>query len=131
MGNITQKLLSQNFVLQERDNYSLKIFTNYLDRNTGKTKTSNIRTEINGLHNIQKYCKTGSLNGDSSYQKAVKFLQKKRKFVNNEILKPIDFTEVFVSTFQLSINEVNRNSQCWLRNPDPQLVSRKLHIPAL
>lgn len=102
--NITQKLLSQNFVLQERDNYSLKIFTNYLDRNTGKTKTSNIRTEINGLHNIQKYCKSGSINGDSSYQKAVKFLQKKRKFVNNEILKPIDFTEY---NFRVSLQEEN------------------------
>jgi hypothetical protein len=28
---------------------------------TGKPKTSDIRTEVKGLHNIQMYCKTNSL----------------------------------------------------------------------
>ena len=109
--NIAQKILSSGFQLEERDNYSLKIFSEYLDPNTGKTRTSNIRTEIHGMHAIQKYCKTNSINGDGFYTRSIDFLQKKRKIIDNVLLKPIDFSDY---NFRVSYQEENimdRSSQ--------------------
>jgi len=108
--NIAQKILSNGFQLDERDAYSLKIFSEYIDPNTGKIRISNIRTEITGMHNIQKYCNLNSIEGDKIYTKNIQFLQKKRKEVNNKLLKPIDFKDY---NFRLSYQEeniMNRNT---------------------
>ena len=59
--NVIKTLLSSGFVMEKTDDYTLKINSESLDPHTGKPKMSDIRTEIRGLHNIQLYCKTNSL----------------------------------------------------------------------
>ena len=60
--NVIRKLKSLGFnPVDVNGNYSLRINCEYLDNITGKIKLSDIRTEINGLHNIQNYCKNNDL----------------------------------------------------------------------
>ena len=54
------KLKSLNFRLI-REEYTLKIQSEFVDSNTGRKKISSVRVEINGLPNIQTYCKTNKL----------------------------------------------------------------------
>ena len=54
------KLKSLGFTVYKEE-YTLKIQPEYLDPKTGKKKISSVRVEINGLPNIQKYCKTNKL----------------------------------------------------------------------
>lgn len=60
--NVIRKLKSLGFAAIDVNGlYSLRVNCEYLDSYTGKTKLSNIRTEINGLDNIQQYCKTNDI----------------------------------------------------------------------
>jgi len=59
--NVIKTLLSSGFVMEKMDDYALKINSEITDPQTGKYKMSDIRTEIRGIHNIQLYCKTNSL----------------------------------------------------------------------
>ena len=59
--NVIKTLLSAGYVMEKTDAYTLKINSEVMDAITGKPSMSNIRTEIAGLHNIQLYCKTNSL----------------------------------------------------------------------
>ena len=59
--NVVKTLLSSGFIMEKTDDYTLKINSESLDPHTGKPKMSDIRTEIRGMHNIQLYCKTNSL----------------------------------------------------------------------
>jgi hypothetical protein len=59
--NVIKTLLSSGFVMEKTDGYTLKINSEIVDPHTGKPTKSDIRTEIEGLHNIQLYCKTNSL----------------------------------------------------------------------
>ena len=59
--NVVKKLLSTGFKIVKSQEYCLKIQSEFTDIGTGKTKLSNIRTEIFGLSNIQKYCRNDLL----------------------------------------------------------------------
>ena len=52
--NIIQKLMASNFEMINSNAYSLKMQSEFVDKNTGKTRPSNVRVEINGQHDIQK-----------------------------------------------------------------------------
>ena len=107
--NIIQKLMSHGFQLVEKDTYTLKIFSEFVDPNTGKIRSSNVRTEVKDIFAIQKYCKTNNIEGESFYEKNITFLQKNKKISNNAYLKPLDFDEY---NFRVSYQEekkLNRN----------------------
>ena len=53
----------------------MKINNEFVDASGETRRTSNIRTEISGIHNIRKYCKTNVLTDISSYS----FLRKRRE----------------------------------------------------
>ena len=64
--NVVKKLKSSGFYsTNEVGSYSLKIQPEFLDVKTGEFKSSNdfdrFRIEIEGLNNIQEYCKTNNL----------------------------------------------------------------------
>jgi hypothetical protein len=60
--NVIQKLLSLGFRCKNFSGIDrLSIQTVYLDIETGKFKNSNIRTEIHGITEIQKYCETNDI----------------------------------------------------------------------
>ena len=63
--NVINKLISIGFNVNNIDGLNgenmLRITNEYVDKQTGNIRMSNIRTEINGLTDIQEYCKTNSL----------------------------------------------------------------------
>jgi hypothetical protein len=59
--NVIKILLSSGFMMEKTDEYALKINSEIVDPQTGKPKMADIRTEIRGIHNVQLYCKTNSL----------------------------------------------------------------------
>ena len=68
-NNAIQRVVSSGFSINQAQN-SLRIFNEYIDPNTGRKKMSTIRTEVNGIGNISKYCKTNELSDDmnATYQ---------------------------------------------------------------
>lgn len=59
--NVIKTLLSAGYIMEKTDDYTLKINSEITDPHTGKPRMADIRTEITGLHNIQMYCRTNSL----------------------------------------------------------------------
>ena len=103
--NVVQKVISCGFKMKENEFYTLKIQTEFTT-NTGETRMSNIRTEISGLHNIQKYCKTNQLvNGQNNVPSYVSFVKKSQKKYNTEFLKPVNFNEY---NFRVSYQDENQ-----------------------
>ena len=70
--NIMKKLLSSGFIV-ENNVYLLRIQNEYMDMKTRTNRLSTIRTEINGLQNIRKYCQTNSLD---TIETGVSYIQK-------------------------------------------------------
>ena len=58
--NVIKKLKSSGFkvVGNSIGEYYLRVQCEFLDSASGRFKLSDVRTEIKGLHNIQKYCKS-------------------------------------------------------------------------
>ena len=90
--------------------YSLRVNCEYLDNYTGKFKLSEIRTEINGLHNIQTYCNNNDLK--ELYQKnftCIKFVSKKLvKNEKNERIFPVNFDDFNFRVSYVNEEEVKR-----------------------
>ena len=86
--NVVKKLLSCGFKIIKSQEYCLKIQSEFTDMGTGKTKLSNIRTEIYGLSNIQKYCRNDRLE-DINYR----FVQKTQAKEGFEIIRPVNFDD--------------------------------------
>jgi hypothetical protein len=86
--NVVKKLLSCGFKIVKSQEYCLKIQSEFTDIGTGKTKLSNIRTEIYGLSNIQKYCRNDRLE-DINYR----FVQKTQAKEGSEIIRPVNFDD--------------------------------------
>ena len=81
--NVCRKLLSNGFKPNKNEgNYLLRISNEYSDRTTGRTKISNIRTEISNLDNIKEYCKTNKIPDDNrAYNLVQKSYAKDKKGV--------------------------------------------------
>ena len=58
--NVIKKLLSLGFNILVNNEYTLKMASEFINKN-GEKKISNVRVEVSGLHNIQKYCETNIL----------------------------------------------------------------------
>jgi hypothetical protein len=99
--NVIQYLKSKDFSFIEKTE-TLKIQPETL--NKGVYRLSNVRFEINGIHNIQKYCKSNSLNkeGTDSLLDNIKIQQKKPKYINNNKMMPINFNNM---NFRVSYQE--------------------------
>jgi hypothetical protein len=81
--NVIKSLLNYDFKLTN-ENYFLKIMNN--------SNLSNIRTQINGMPNIQSYCKLNNLSGILD-ENNIKFVEKEY-FKNNDMqLFPLDFDD--------------------------------------
>jgi len=59
-NNVIKKLKSLGFISSDQI-YTLKIGSQYVDKESTKIKDSNVRVEISGLQSIQKYCNTNVL----------------------------------------------------------------------
>ena len=86
--NVFKKLISSGFRVSMSQEYSLKIQSEFTDENTGKTKLSDVRTEIYGLSDIQKYCRTDSLE-DLNYR----FVKKSAAMEGSEYIRPLSIDD--------------------------------------
>jgi len=93
--NVIKKLKSLGFnCINESGNYSLKIQNEFLDKNRGVFEVSNIRAEINGLTNIQEYCKANDIyelvkkNADVVFTRKNNVLNEKK-----EKIRPVNFDD--------------------------------------
>ena len=86
--NVIQKLKSSGFELLDINAYTLKMQSEFLDKKTGRTKESNVRVELNGLHQIQQYCETNSL--DKTFPT---FTQKQYAKVDGNPVYPVDIDD--------------------------------------
>ena len=67
--------------------YHLKVQGEFTDIKTGRTKMSNLRTQINGLSTVQSYCKTNSLK-DLDY--STQFMMKTYAKIGSDVVYPIN-----------------------------------------
>ena len=86
--NVIQKLKSSGFELLNINAYTLKMTSEFLDKKTGQTKQSNVRVELNGIHQIQQYCETNSLQ-----KLAAEFTQKNFAVVDDKPVYPVDIDD--------------------------------------
>ena len=86
--NIIRKLKSMKFMTTNPSgDYQLKIQGEYTDVKSGRTKMSNLRTQINGLSGIQTYCKENSL---STLEYTTNYMMKTYAKLGNETVFPIN-----------------------------------------
>lgn len=88
-NNVMQKIMSVGFQTTNGSSegaYSLRIQSEYVDATSGRTKQSNIRTELNGLEQIQAYCKNNTLDENwlDDSNKVLRFIQKSYAKVENK-----------------------------------------------
>jgi hypothetical protein len=99
-GNVIQYLLSHGFVQTTGGNkYLLRIQNEYVDANTGEVRTSSLRTEIIGLHNVQLYCKSNRVDGITDG--GVTFIQKESYKQHQQPVYPVNIDDY---NFRLSLS---------------------------
>ncbi len=116
--NVIQKLLSAGFEIEDPALYMLRIQTEYYDKITGKTKTSNIRTEINSFYGVQDYCRQNDLyDRDGRIYQDISFIRKaqlkqsdfQKRDAGDEgesaPMRPVDFDDF---GFRVSLQEEKR-----------------------
>jgi hypothetical protein len=106
--NVIKKLKSVGFKeIDINGAYLLRINSEYLDNYTGKVRLSDIRTEINGLNNIQSYCKNNDIkNIYTNNYSCLNFIKKKKitDDKNNKIF-PVN-----VNDFNFRVSYVNEEN---------------------
>lgn len=102
-GNVIQHLLSHGFSAKGTNKYLLRIQNEYMEPNTGNVMMSNIRTEINGLHHIQAYCKNNKLIGIPDG--GVVFIKKDSYKHRNQPIYPVNVDDF---NFRLALSSENK-----------------------
>lgn len=105
--NVIAKLLSCGFTCANMQGSTMmRINTEYIDKQTGLTKMSNIRAEIVGAELVQQYCRTNSIKKlmdmpvNNDYK--MKFTQKTQAFTKDgEPIKKVSFPDF---NFSVSYN---------------------------
>ena len=95
--NVIRKLKSLGFTSEnEKGGYMLRINNEFLDSTSGKFKTSQIRTEINGFLSIQEYCKHNDLKkllASYTNRYDVSFHKKAPYYHGEEKVFPVNFDD--------------------------------------
>ena len=97
--NVVKQLLSCGFVCDDIDGIQyLRIQCEFIDKNTGQTRMSNIRAEISGTAMIQQYCLTNDIeklkNMPSTTANKLKFTQKSNAMTaSGQIIKKLDMED--------------------------------------
>ena len=107
-NNIIKKLLSLGFTI-DTNVYLLRIQNEYTDPKTRTIRQSDIRTEINGLQNIRKYCQTNRID---TIETGVSYTHKSR-FGNKENPSSVDVDDF---NFRISLSKEKR-----LKKNDPRI----------
>ena len=121
--NVIKKLKSLGFTsINEVGSASLKIQSEYLDKNTGKFKMSNTRISINDLNEIQKYCKSNSLKEIyNNKSRLISFVNKNYVFIDNQKIFPVNFDDFnfrvsYQTEEEITLSSKNFIIQNWNKN---------------
>jgi hypothetical protein len=105
--NVVKKIKSSGFTSENESGvYLLRINNEYLDSSVGKYKLSNaLRTEINGFHSIQNYCRSNDIkllikNNFNS----VEFVEKASVKLSKEDVNSFYLKDVYFSDFYFSVS---------------------------
>uniref|UniRef100_A0A6C0EWH9 mRNA (guanine-N(7))-methyltransferase n=1 Tax=viral metagenome TaxID=1070528 RepID=A0A6C0EWH9_9ZZZZ len=113
--NVICKIKSLGFTCQnEQGEYMLRVYNEFLDPATGVFRDSDIRTEINGFHDIQTYCKRNSLlEVEAGKMGNIQFFRKKNyKGANDvEAIRPINFDEFNFRVSYQTEERIGRSSR--------------------
>jgi SAM-dependent methyltransferase len=107
-GNVIQHLLSHGFQAKGQTKYLLRIQNEYLEANTGTVRMSSLRTELNGLHNVQAYCKSNKITGGGTADGALAFIKKDSYKHKNQPLYPVNVDDY---NFRLALSSENKLPQ--------------------
>ena len=109
--NIIKKLKSIGFISENpQGSTSLKIEPEFLDIKTGEFKPSNIRIEINGINEVQTYCKTNDIeNIVNSY--SVTFVKKGPVFIEDKRIDNADFDHFNFRVGYANEETIGKNSK--------------------
>ena len=89
--NVIKKLKSIGFQVENANGkYHLNIQNQFIDKKTGRTNMSAIRTTVEGIKNIQDYCKSNILDPELT---SVIFMQKVIKKHYDDRLPTIHFND--------------------------------------
>ena len=87
--NVIRKLKASGYnSTNAMGDYTLKIQGEFTDVKTGRTRMSNLRTEIRGLSSIQRYCKTNSI--DKEIEGSTDYMIKSFAKIGDDTVFPID-----------------------------------------
>lgn len=116
--NVVKKLNSLGFItIKPEGKYSLKIQPEFLDLKSGTFKISNdfdrFRVEINGLENIQEYCKNGNIRQllETKVSNAVSIMRKTDVFINEEPVQPAEFNDFNFRVTYKNEERISSNSK--------------------
>lgn len=102
MNNVVKKLKSLGFS-SYTSRYMLKINNQFMNRNTGRTMMSNIRTEIDGISDIKTYCESNRIiDENGEVLPNIKFEKKGGLKNDGTYIKPVDYRDL---NFRASIQE--------------------------
>ena len=112
--NVIRKLKSFGFTCaNEEGYYLLRIQNQFLDPISGVFKLSQVRTEIDGFHTIQEYCKHNDINkllNENAHSNNIKFVNKglfsKGTYATKDLerIRPVNFDDF---NFRVSYNVEN------------------------
>ena len=104
-GNVIKHMISQGFSAKGNNKYLLRIQNEFIDANTGVVKMSNIRTEINGIHYVQTYCKNNNI--ASIPEGGVTFIKKDNYRYNKNPVFPVNVDDY---NFRVSLSSETKMS---------------------
>ena len=126
--HVIQKFKSLNFTSNnEVGSYFIRIYNDFLDPKTGKSKMSNtIRTEINGFHAIQEFCKTNDIQkllNDDVYRQSVHFVEKTPAFIEKGSER-VFIKDVEVPDFQFRVSYRTEKELSWTTDTRVKTIIR-------
>ena len=115
--NVIKKLKSFGFTCDNANGEnSLRIQSMFLDRN-GVFRESDIRTEIYGLEQIEKYCKTDNLLETTRYFKSsLKFVKKSGIYINERRVYPVNFDDFNYRASLQNEDTISQGLQVYITN---------------
>ena len=132
--NTVKKLKDMGFMPNQSDGYyCLKIQPEFLDFRTGEFKSSNdldrFRIEINGLANIQEYCRTNNLEQllNTKTSQEVSIMKKTDVKIGEEIINSADFNDFNFRVTYKNEEYISKNSKMALELLSNWNKSRKIY----
>ena len=115
--NVIKKLKSTGFTCDNMNGEnSLRIQSMFLDKG-GIFRESDIRTEIYGLEQIEKYCKTDNLLETTRYFKSsLKFVKKTGVYINDKRIYPVNFDDFNYRASLQNEDTISQGLQVYISN---------------